>query len=382
MDINVIVLNQVKLLSSYIDELRSHFNIIENHSIEIYKIYYDKDVYTIIYEIRPSQYLYVHIGQSLSQLKQNLIKLFDNENINIIDIDLNIDNEKIIISVKYGLKQINILPTEILMNVLIDLPYKDIKNYCSTSIESDKICQSDFFWKTKLMKEYPDLEIKYETGRMEGYYEIQEFINYYNNTNMDIKEILGLESLYLSDKEIEIIPDSIGLLTNLKDLYFGYNKIEIIPDSIGKLTNLKNLYIDNNKIEIIPDSIGLLTNLKNLYLQNNKIEIIPDSIGLLTNLKSLNLHYNKIEELPDSIGLLTNLKSLYLQNNKIEIIPDSIGLLTNLKSLYLHYNKIEELPDSIGNLTNLRDLYIDKNVYISPLLASKLAENNVKIEYI
>ncbi len=112
MDINKIVLNQANLLSSYVDQLRSHFNILENNTIKIDKIYVNNDVYTSIYEIKPSQYLYAHIGQSLDQLKQNLFNLFENENINIIDIFVIIYNETILIDVKFRLKQISILPYE------------------------------------------------------------------------------------------------------------------------------------------------------------------------------------------------------------------------------------------------------------------------------
>ena len=320
MDIKEIIKDQTNLLISYVDQVRSHFDILENHTIKIDKIYYDNDIYTVIYEIRPSQYLYAYIGQSLDQFKEIVLKLFDNENISIFGIDINIYNEKMVIKVQFKLKQIIILPNEQLMDVLIDLPYKDIKNYCSTSTEANQVCESNYFWKKKLRKEYPNLDIDYEEGKMEGYYEIQQFINYYKNTNQSIKEILNLKVLNLHNNEIKEIPYSIGNLTNLEELYLSNNEIEKIPDSIGLLINIEELYLSNNKIEEIPDAIGNLTNLQYLLLDNNKIEVIPDSIGRLTNLQYLNLDNNKIEVIPDSIGNFTNLQYLGLGGNKIKEI--------------------------------------------------------------
>ncbi len=373
MEINNIVESQVNLLSSYIDQLRSHFNITHKHNVSIPSIHLDNDIYTVIYEIRPSQYLYSNIGQSLDQFKQILINLF---NTGIIDI--NIDNEKIEIKVKFGLEHISVVPAEIMFNILIDLPYEDIKNYCLTSYEANQICLSDSFWGKKLRKEYPELNIKYEEGKIEGYYKIQQFINKYNDKNMNIREILNLQYLILSNNKIKEIPDSIGLLTNLFELDLRNNEIKKIHNSISLLTNLIKLTLDNNKIEKIPDSIGNLTNLIRFTLNNNKIKEIPDSIGNLTNLQHLYLGNNEIKEIPYSIGLLTNLHTLDLSDTQIKKLPNSISKLINLKIFMLYDTEITKLPDSLGLLANLQ-LIIHKNVYISPILESILRGNNVII---
>ncbi len=332
MDINEIVLNQSNSLYSYVDQLRSHFNILENNTIRVDKIYYDNDIYTVIYEIRPSQYLYVHISQSLGELKQNLINLFDNGNINIINIDLNIDNEKIIIPVKFGLKQISILPYEQIMYILIDLPYKDIKSYCSTSTDANQVCESNYFWKKKLRKEYPDLNI--DGGNMEGYYEIQQFVNKYGGTNYDIKRIVNLKVLKLPNTKIKE-------LTN--------TKIKEIPNSISNLINLTYLALSINKIQELPIELGSLINLTYLDLSTNKIKEIPNSIYFLVNLEELYLDNNEIEEIKDSIGNLVKLTDLYLSYNKIKIIPYSMNNLVNLNELLLSHNEIEKIPELINN---------------------------------
>ena len=184
---------------------------------------------------------------------------------------------------------------------------------------------------------------------------------------VDISPFMGFIQtvwLDLSDNKIEVIPDSIGDLTNLKGLELKNNQIKVIPDSIGNLTNLKNIELDNNQIKVIPDSIGNLTNLKYFSFRNNQIKVIPDSIGNLTNLEYLILNDNKIEVIPDSIRNLTNLKYVLLNDNKIEVIPDSIGNLINLKVLELQNNQIKVTPDSIGYLK--LDFEYEKLRYFGP----------------
>lgn len=43
--------------------------------------------------------------------------------------------------------------------ILLELPYKDLLQACSTSREFAQICRSDYFWKQKLAKDFPDLPI-------------------------------------------------------------------------------------------------------------------------------------------------------------------------------------------------------------------------------
>ena len=141
--------------------------------------------------------------------------------------------------------------------------------------------------------------------------------------------------------------------TNLETLFLGDNKISIIPEEIKYLTNLKVLYIQNNKISVIPEEIKYLTNLEILYLNNNQISVIPKEIKYLTNLKRLTLSYNKISMIPEEIKYLINLKKLYLTNNKILVIPEEIKYLINLQALNISYNKILRIPIEIINCRNL-----------------------------
>ena len=83
---------------------------------------------------------------------------------------------------------------------------------------------------------------------------------------------------------IEVIPESIGDLSELITLFLGSNEIVLIPESIGQLVRLNNLGLQNNLIEFIPESIGELAELDFLYLYNNNISLLPQSISNLSNL--------------------------------------------------------------------------------------------------
>ena len=106
------------------------------------------------------------------------------------------------------------------------------------------------------------------------------------------------EELDLSEKRIEILPDSITTLTNLKSLDLRSNSLSAIPDSITRLTNLQSLDLRNNSLSAIPDSITTLTNLQILNLSANSLSAIPNSITRLQKLTRLNLYGNPITEPP------------------------------------------------------------------------------------
>ena len=82
---------------------------------------------------------------------------------------------------------------------------------------------------------------------------------------------------------------------------------QLIPSSIGNLTNLTGLWLDGNQlIGEIPAEIGNLTNLTHLSLgDNHHTGEIPSEIGNLTNLTTFNLSYNKLTgEIPPEVCTL------------------------------------------------------------------------------
>lgn len=48
----------------------------------------------------------------------------------------------------------NLLPYEVQFRYLLELPLRDILNYCQTSPAAWEICNSEVFWRTKSIKDY------------------------------------------------------------------------------------------------------------------------------------------------------------------------------------------------------------------------------------
>lgn len=169
-------------------------------------------------------------------------------------------------------------------------------------------------------------------------------------------QVLDLSSLGLA-----MLPDSIGLLTQIQKLSLGNNRLTTLPDSIAKLTHLQKLDLSRNHLATLPDSIGELWELKILYLNNNQLTMLPDSILRLKQLQILNLNRNELTMLPDSIGHLVQLRELSFFQNQLTTLPYSIGQLAQLRFLSLTGNRLSMLPDSIGQLLLLQTLYLDDN---------------------
>ena len=58
-------------------------------------------------------------------------------------------------------------------------------------------------------------------------------------------------------------------LPNLVELIMSNNKVENISPSIKHLYRLKVLKLNSNSIKMLPDEIGLLSNLKHLDVADN-----------------------------------------------------------------------------------------------------------------
>ena len=69
---------------------------------------------------------------------------------------------------------------------------------------------------------------------------------------------------------------------------------DLIPRNKEKLVNLNRLYLGDKKLTMLPESIGMLTNLIDLSLYNNQLVTLPKSIEMLTNLTGLSLFGNPL----------------------------------------------------------------------------------------
>jgi leucine-rich repeat protein SHOC2 len=175
----------------------------------------------------------------------------------------------------------------------------------------------------------------------------------------------GDTDLFLSDRNLTHLPESIGSLTNLTHLFLRDNQLTHLPESIGNLTNLTHLYIHKNKLTHLPESFRNLTNLIELTLGSNELESCSnrqeDSAGIFGEffkLRRLELSHNRLQFFPSSIYELANLNRLEFRNNQVDFLSSQIDRLANLRFLDLSHNDIDYIPKSIGNLNiiNIIDL--------------------------
>ena len=102
-----------------------------------------------------------------------------------------------------------------------------------------------------------------------------------------------LNSLDLSNQNLDKLPASVLSKTNLEELDISNNNITgALPAEIKNLQNLKILTASNNKMTGVPAEVGQLSKLEILDLSNNQLTGLPYELGNLKNLKTLNLSGN------------------------------------------------------------------------------------------
>lgn len=115
----------------------------------------------------------------------------------------------------------------------------------------------------------------------------------------------------------------------------------------ARRTAASELWLDERGMLTLPESVGELSQLRELYLHSNKLTALPDCIGQLSQLRALYLDDNLLGKLPESIGRLSHLEELSICNNRLTRLPESLKELKQLKRLYLHKNKSLGFPAEV-----------------------------------
>uniref|UniRef100_A0A5B7BHX5 Putative plant intracellular Ras-group-related LRR protein 5 n=1 Tax=Davidia involucrata TaxID=16924 RepID=A0A5B7BHX5_DAVIN len=178
---------------------------------------------------------------------------------------------------------------------------------------------------------------------------------------ISLGKLSDVTELNLSDNQIVTLPSTIGNLRALTKLDVHSNQLINLPDSFGELPNLTCLDLHANMLKSLPASFGNLTSLINLDLSSNQFTHLPDMIGNLTSLKILIVETNELEDIPYTIGSCLSLVELRLDFNQLRALPEAIGKLEQLEVLTVHYNRIKGLPTTMGNLSHLRELDVSFN---------------------
>lgn len=81
----------------------------------------------------------------------------------------------------------------------------------------------------------------------------------------------------------------------LESLYLNNNKLSVIPPIIKKLRGLRTLDLSHNRINEVPPELGLCFNLRYLYLFDNNIKTLPTEFGNLIELLFLGIEGNPVD---------------------------------------------------------------------------------------
>lgn len=158
--------------------------------------------------------------------------------------------------------------------------------------------------------------------------------------NTHVKELdnpfkLILESLIFEKfKEIankyKLAIDEVPFLIDLgikfmnHNFYVGNQDFHFIYENdilcIIKKKHIKELGI--SFIRVVPETIGLLTQLEHLDLSYGYISTLPDSMQKLKHLKSINLSWNEFTKVPDVLNSLKNLAFIDITYNNIKYVPE------------------------------------------------------------
>ncbi len=141
-------------------------------------------------------------------------------------------------------------------------------------------------------------------------------------------------------------------------LFLGQRKLEALPESVGELTNLQNLYLVGNRIRELPESFSNLKSLNFLNIVGIPLEIFPENFKNLSNLQTLSFDADTLKSFPSVIVELVSLRDLYIWDwGKVTALPDSFIKLRNLEKLTIFTEELE-LPENFGNLKSLKILYL------------------------
>jgi len=246
--------------------------------------------------------------------------------------------------------------------------------YCNQDSKYSQLPDSFYQCTSLNTLDLSNSEIQFLSGDIGNLIELEELnINQTKITQLPggIGNCKKLHRIYaMHCPNLTSLPDEIGELESLEYLLMSYSKIQSLPDPISKLNNLVTLDLSNGEISVLPEDIGNMESLSILKLDLDyhtaqtgipKIKTIPDSIGQLKNLKELNLNNHAVTELPPSFGNLANLEYLYLDYNKITTFDEGFFKLSKLDELHLRGNGITELSKSFKKLENLDELELADN---------------------
>lgn len=160
--------------------------------------------------------------------------------------------------------------------------------------------------------------------------------------------------LNLSNKEVGVLPASIGTLQKVEELTLQYDSLTSLPKEIGNLKQLKILNLFGNPISELPEELGNLENLEVLLLGRTQLKEIPPVLTKLKKLKTLALDETKVQLTEADVEVIANLPNLEILDlslmREYKTLPKNLAKLSFLKQLILQKTLLEK-----SDVVRLRD---------------------------
>lgn len=174
------------------------------------------------------------------------------------------------------------------------------------------------------------------------------------NAEMWLEERKEERVLNLSNKEIAVLPTSIGNLSKVEELTLQYDSLTSLPKEIGNLKQLKILNLFGNPLTTLPDELGNLENLEVLLLGRTQLQEIPPVLAKLKHLKTLALDETKVQLTEADVEVIANLPNLEILDlslmREYKTLPKNLAKLSFLKQLILQKTLLEK-----SDVVRLRD---------------------------
>jgi Leucine-rich repeat (LRR) protein len=140
-------------------------------------------------------------------------------------------------------------------------------------------------------------------------------------------EDVPLVFLNLQRNNLKSLASTITLLSKIKDLKLSYNELKDEQSYIylSQLPHLYAVWLDFNELTVVPDNIGLLSQITYLYLDGNELIDVPPAMRSMKSLSVLHLGYNNFSQLPERFMEMPGLLMVHINNNQITSIPRNYG---------------------------------------------------------
>ncbi|WP_169792421.1 COR domain-containing protein [Actinoplanes rectilineatus] len=232
----------------------------------------------------------------------------------------------------------------------------------------------------------------------------------------DIRRLAVLESLVVSDCQLEDLPYTLRDLANLTALDVGFNalgaaarlhlpkslehlvapgtNLKVVPQSVRRLTGLRTIDVshagtysagfDPQSHHRRPD-LHRLTRLSGSAVMPGRGEIgrIPDWLFDLPLIEWIDFSGQRIADLPEGVGKLTGLRGLLISGNRLTRLPRSVFEIPSLVSLNAAGNRIDSIAVDPGRLAGMSYLGLAGNrLTIPPEILSRPASPDHIGEYL